>query len=96
MSDFDLLPDQPGTLEHVRRFGPAAVIALVSLLFIFQNTERTRFSFLWFEFDWPLWIMLVVFMAAGAVVAYGITRRVKSRKQRKAKRVAAAAEFSDD
>lgn len=95
MSDFDLLPEQPSNLDNARRFGPPAVIALVALLFILQNTDKTEFNFLWFEFNWPLWIMLIVFMVAGAAVAYGIARRVKSRKKRKARREAEAGEAAD-
>lgn len=95
MSDFNLLPDQPSNLDNARRFGPPAIIALVALLFIFQNTDEIEFNFLWFEFRWPLWTMLLVFMAAGAVVAYGITRRIKSRKKRKEQRAAEAADADD-
>jgi uncharacterized integral membrane protein len=88
MSNFDLLPDeqQPSTTEHVRRFGPPLVIGIIALLFVVQNTEETQFNVLWFDFRLPLWIMLVLFMVAGAIIAYGITRRIKSRKARKEKR----------
>ncbi len=72
MSDLPLLPEQPTTTEQVRRFGPPALIALVGLLFVVQNTKSVTFNFLWFDFRWPLWIMLVVFMGIGAVVAYGV------------------------
>lgn len=86
MSNFDLLPEQPSGMDNLRRFGPTALIAIIALLFIVQNTERTQFHFLWFEFDWPLWIMLLAFMTVGALVAYAITRRIKSRHARRAKR----------
>lgn len=86
MSDLPLLPDQPTTTDHLRRFGPPAAIALAALLFIAQNTQSTKFSFLVFEFRLPLWIMLLTFMVAGAVVAYGISRRVKSNRARAARR----------
>lgn len=88
MSNFDLLPDeqQPSTTEQVRRFGPPLVIGIIALLFVLQNTEETEFDVLWFNFSLPLWIMLVLFMVAGAIIAYGITRRLKSRKARKEKR----------
>ena len=83
MSDLPLLPDQPSTIDRVRRFGPPALFALIALLFVVQNTDSVPFSFLWFEFDWPLWVMLLVFTAIGAVVALGVARR---RRTRKAKR----------
>lgn len=75
-----LLPDQPSTGEQMRRFGPPAVLAFVALLFIVQNTESVSFNFLWFEFRWPLWIMLLVFMLGGAVVFYGAARRRRARR----------------
>lgn len=93
MSNFDLLPDQPSGLDNARRFGPPLIIAIAALLFVLQNTEETRFNFLWFEFRWPLWIMLIVFMLAGAIVDYGISRRLRSRRRRRAQ---AAAERADD
>ena len=83
MSDLPLLPDQPTTIYQVRRFGPPALIALIALLFVVQNTDSVPFSFLWFEFDWPLWIMLLVFTAIGAVVALGVARHRRTRKARR-------------
>ena len=80
MSDLPLLPDQPSTTDQVRRFGPPALAAVVALLLIVQNTRSVTFSFLWFEFRWPLWIMLVVFMGVGAVAAYGVARRRRARQ----------------
>jgi len=51
---------------------------------VVQNTDNVPFSFLWFEFDWPLWIMLLVFAAIGAVMALdmalGVPRRRRSRE----------------
>ncbi len=86
MSELPLLPDQPSTSDQVRRFGPPAAIAVAAMLFIFQNTETVSFRFLWFYFRWPQWIMLLVFMVAGAIVAYGIARHLRTRKARAAKR----------
>ncbi len=73
--DLPLLPDQPSGTDQIRRVGPAAIIAAVALLFIVQNTESVRFEFLWFDFRWPLWAMLLVFMALGALIAWGVARR---------------------
>jgi uncharacterized integral membrane protein len=85
MSDLPLLPDQPTTTDQVRRFGPPTAIALVALLFVLQNTSSVTFKFLWFDFRWPLWIMLVVFMAIGAIVSLGVARRRRTLKARAAK-----------
>lgn len=80
MSELPLLPDQPSATDQVRRFGPPAIIALGALLFVVQNTDSVTFNFLWFEFRWPLWIMLLVFMAVGAVVFWGAARRRRARR----------------
>ena len=86
IGDLPLLPDQPTATDQVRRFGPPTLIALIALLFVLQNTDSVPFSFLWFEFTWPLWIMLLVFMAIGAAVFYGVARRRRWRKARRDKR----------
>ena len=79
--DLPLLPDQPSTTDQIRRVGPPAIIAIVALLFILQNTESVRFNFLWFNFRWPLWAMLLVFMGIGALIALGVAHR-RSRRAR--------------
>ena len=71
MSDLPLLPDQPSTTDQIRRFGPPAVLALVAFLFIVQNTRAVSFTFLWFDFQWPLWIVLVVFTANSSSTVEG-------------------------
>ena len=75
MSDLPLLPEQPTPTDQVSRFGPLAIVTIIGLLFVLQNTRSATFNFLWFEFRWPLWIMLVVFMCIGAAISYGIGRR---------------------
>lgn len=79
--DLPLLPEQPSTSDNLRRFGPAAIITVVALLFILQNTESVRFNLLWFDFGWPLWAMLLVFMGIGALMAWGVDRR-RARRSR--------------
>ena len=79
--DLPLLPEQPSTSDNLRRFGPAAIIIAVALLFILQNTASVRFNFLWFDFRWPLWAMLLAFMAIGALIAWGVDRR-RTRRSR--------------
>lgn len=99
MNDLPLLPDQPTAIDHLRRFGFPALIAVVALLFIVQNTRTASFAFLWFDFRWPLWIMLLVFMSLGAGIAYAISRRRRFRKARAAKRADKASKLmpsSDD
>jgi uncharacterized integral membrane protein len=70
----------PSPLQQFRRYGPPALLLLAALLFVVQNTEGTSFNFLWFEFDWPLWIMLVVLAAVGAAVFWFVARRRRTKK----------------
>lgn len=84
VTQFDLLPEQPTAWDNVRRFGPPGLLAVVAFLFIVQNTESTHFRFLWFDFEWPLWIMLVASMIIGAAIAALIAWRVKVRRSRRA------------
>ncbi len=72
--------ERPSTTDQVRRFGPAAVVVFVALLFVLQNTDRVTFEFLWFNFEMPMWVMLVAFAGVGAVVLYGVQRRLRRRK----------------
>lgn len=73
----------PSGLEYVRRFGPATVVAVAALLFVVQNTDEVEFNFLWFEFRWPLWIILVAAMLAGAIVFWALAARRRRRKRRR-------------
>jgi uncharacterized integral membrane protein len=56
----------------------------VALLFVFQNTEDIGFNFLWMEFTAPMWTMLLVSMMLGAIVWWGVGRRMRARKARRA------------
>jgi hypothetical protein len=38
--------EHASTADQVRRFGPAAVIGLAAILFVFQNTNSVKFEFL--------------------------------------------------
>jgi uncharacterized integral membrane protein len=71
------------TGEQVKRYGPLVLLALAALLFIVQNTDSANLEFLWFNFEWPLWIMLVAFAGVGALVFWGVQRRRQSRARRK-------------
>lgn len=72
--------EESSAIDQARRFGPPAIIAVVALLFVLQNTEDVKFEFLWFDFVWPMWAMLVVFAGVGAVVFYGLQRRRRRRR----------------
>jgi uncharacterized integral membrane protein len=53
----------------------AAIIAVVALLFIFQNTGTGHFHFLFFDFQAPLWIWLLAVFAGGIATGLLIASR---------------------
>lgn len=79
-----LVREETSGLDYARRFGPAAIVAIAAVLFVFQNTEEVPFNFLWFEFTWPLWIILVAAMLAGAIIFWGAAARRRRRKRKQA------------
>ena len=52
----------------------AAVITAVALLAILQNTRTGHFSFLFFSFEAPVWIWLVVNFGAGFATGILVAR----------------------
>jgi uncharacterized integral membrane protein len=50
------------------------VIAIVALLFIFQNTATGDFNFLFFDFKAPRWLWLLGIFAAGFLTCWLWTR----------------------
>lgn len=67
-------------VANAKRFGLPAVVGIIAILFVFQNTQDITFEFLWFDFTTPLWTMLVAFALVGAVVLWGVQRRMARRK----------------
>ena len=75
-----------------RRLSGGAIASLVGLavllIFIFQNTETIRFTFLFVHFSWPLWLYTIVAAVFGALVWFGLgvmrrhRRRVERRQER--------------
>jgi len=62
------------TSDLIRRFALPVVLGILAIIAIAQNTDRVHVEFLFFDFVWPLWITLLVFMAIGAALFYGFTR----------------------
>jgi uncharacterized integral membrane protein len=58
------------------------------LVFILQNTADVAVTFLFWEFTWPVWLLIIVSAALGAAVwlGLGIMRRRRRRKARRADR----------
>jgi len=80
--------------EESRGFRPsggaiAALIGVVLLLiFVFQNTQDVRLEFLAWDFTWPLWLLVIVSAVIGAFIwfGFGVLRRHRRRKERRAER----------
>jgi len=60
----------------------AAVISVVAVLFIFQNTGTGHFHFLFFDFKAPVWVWLLVVFGAGVATGLLIAHRRAQRAAR--------------
>lgn len=67
--------------------GAIATISGVAVLAIFmvQNVEDVTVEFLFWEFTWPLWLLILVAAVFGALVwlGLGVLRRHARRKERR-------------
>jgi uncharacterized integral membrane protein len=67
--------------------GAIASITGVGFLgvFIVQNTNDVKLSFLFWDFTWPLWLLVIVSAVLGALVWFGlgVLRRHNRRKERR-------------
>ncbi len=62
-----------------------AVVVVLVLVLIFQNTTKVQYKFLFFDFTWPAWAMLLVTLIIGFLLGM-ITVAVLRRRRRKARR----------
>ena len=66
--------DRTGDSEPPQRTGlsPAligfGVVAIVAVIFIVQNSERTNVNFLFFDFNSRVWVALLVAIAFGVLL----------------------------
>jgi len=62
-------------------------LALLAI-FMIQNTDDVTVHFLTLDFDWPVWLIVLVSAAVGAFIwiGLGILRRHRRRKERRADR----------
>ncbi|TVR26351.1 MAG: LapA family protein [Ilumatobacter sp.] len=60
------------------------------LVFILQNTADVAVKFLFWDFTWPVWLLIIVSASLGAAIwlGLGIMRRRRRRKARRAARTA--------
>lgn len=59
-----------------------AVIAVVVLLFILQNGADTQLNFLWFDFTWPAWLVLILTLVLGVIAGLLIGAYARRPKKR--------------
>ena len=62
----------------------AGVVVILIAIFVAQNTEDIEFEFLVFNFTLPLWLVLVIVFALGALVGQA---GMWYRRRRKARRI---------
>ena len=67
--------------------GGIATLGGLALLAVFmiQNTDDVTLSFLFWDFKWPIWLLVIVSAALGAFVwiGLGVLRRHRRRKERR-------------
>lgn len=57
------------------------VIAVLIIVLILQNGADTRLSFLWMDFTWPAWLVILLTLAIGVVA--GLLIGAYARRPRK-------------
>jgi uncharacterized integral membrane protein len=82
-------PDAERTGAKLSGGAIASLVGVVALLvFMLQNRNDATFNFLWIEFTWPLWLVVLGSALLGALVWFGVgvMRRHSRRQERRAKR----------
>jgi uncharacterized integral membrane protein len=81
--------DPAGPAEGGGRLSGGVIASLFGLavlaIFIVQNTDDVRFTFLWVQFTWPLWLYTIVVAVIGALIWFGlgVVRRHRRREERR-------------
>jgi len=71
------------------RLGGGAIATLVGVgllvVFMIQNTQEVPIEFLFWDFEWPVWLIVLGSALLGALVwfALGVLRRHRRRKDRR-------------
>jgi uncharacterized integral membrane protein len=84
------VPDDPDLQSRgeVERGGPSAglivagVLVALLVVFVLQNTQRTRVTFLFFDGRAPLFLVLLLTALVGAVVAEVGSRVMRRRREK--------------
>jgi uncharacterized integral membrane protein len=86
------LGEAPDTERQGLRLGGGAIASLVGggalVVFMVQNTNDVTVKFLFWEFTWPVWLLILISALFGAIVwlGLGVLRRHRRRKERRAER----------
>jgi len=59
-----------------------AVIAVILLVFVLQNGADTQLNFLWFDFTWPAWLVIILTLVLGVVAGLLIGAYARRPKKR--------------
>jgi uncharacterized integral membrane protein len=84
-----MMENAPVDREERRQIGVGAIATVgggvLLLVFMLQNTQNVTVDFLFWDFTWPLWLLILVSAAAGALVwlGLGVLRRHRRRKERR-------------
>jgi uncharacterized integral membrane protein len=87
-----MVQDSPGEGTTARRLTGGAIASLSSVgllvIFMIQNTDDVKLDFLFWSFTWPLWLLCLVMALVGAIAwfGFGVIRRHRRRKERRAER----------
>ena len=82
-------PPSGGGADERRRLGGGAIAAIgggaLLVIFMLQNTEDVRVEFLFWDFTWPVWLIVIVSALVGALVWFGlgVVRRHRRRQERR-------------
>ncbi len=85
-------PTPTGTASNGARLSGGALAALsgggLLVVFMAQNTQDVTLHFLFWNFTWPLWLLILVTATLGAVlwIGLGVLRRHRRRVARRAAR----------
>jgi uncharacterized integral membrane protein len=72
-----------------RKLGGGAIATIgglgILVIFMLQNTQDVNVEFLFWDFTWPLWLLVLASATLGALVwlGVGIVRRHRRRKERR-------------
>jgi uncharacterized integral membrane protein len=67
-------PEQPAGRKVSAKLIVGIVLAILALIFIFQNTEKREVNFLFWDISAPTWLWLLIVFAAGVIVGLLVPR----------------------